>query len=110
MIELYLNISLTILIYITLIIKTLLHTNKTTINKETIKRWFDSCVTIIKTSKITRTSDLFISYQKYMNINKTTKQDLILFGRLFKTFIKEECIPVEYKKNTFAGYTNIKNI
>lgn len=84
--------------------------NKHTITKNTIKKWFNNNVILTQTNKITRTSDLFNNYKKYMNIKDSTKQDLVLFGKLFKAHIKEENLPLVYKKATYAGYTNIKSL
>lgn len=107
--ELYLNITVTIIIYMTILIKCLLkNTEKHKISKESIQIWFNTNVIITETNKITRTSDLFNNYKNFMNINNSTKQDLVLFGKLLKSYVKESNLPVEYKKTSFAGYTNIK--
>lgn len=108
MIELYLNIILTILIYTIIIIKCLFTKNKLIISKYYIKQWFDNNITLTQTKKITRTSDLFNSYKRYLSVAETNKQDLVLFGKLLKSFVKEEGLPLEYKKTSYAGYTNIK--
>lgn len=108
MIELYINITLTVLIYTTIIIKCLFTKNKLIISKHYIKQWFDNNITLTQTKKITRTSDLFNSYKRYLNVTETNKQDLVLFGKLLKNFVKEEGLPLEYKKTSYAGYTNIK--
>lgn len=108
MIETYINITITILIYTTIIIKCLFTKNKLIISKHHIKQWFDNNITLTETKKITRTSDLFNSYKRYLNVTETTKQDLVLFGKLFKNFVKEEGLPLEYKKTSYAGYNNIK--
>lgn len=110
MIETYLNIITTLIIYTTLLIKYLIKEDKHIITKETIKVWFDNNVVLTETKKITRTSDLFNNYKKYMNVKDSTKQDLVLFGKLFKLYIKEENLPLVYKKASFAGYTNIKSL
>lgn len=111
MTELYLNIIATIIIYLTILIKCILLKNKqTNISKETIKAWFETNVILTETKKITRTSDLFNNYKKFMNIEYSTKQDLVLFGKILKSYIKEENLPLEYKKTSYAGYTNIKTL
>jgi len=107
---LHLNILFITLLYTTLILSCIFTKIKLKISKDNIKQWFDSNITLTQTKKITRTADLFNSYKRYFNITNTTKQDLILFGKLFKKFVKEEGLPLEYKKNTHAGYTNIKTI
>lgn len=110
-IELYLNIAITAIIYMTIIINCLLKkTEKIKISKESIQVWFETNVILTETNKITRTSDLFNNYIKFMNITSSNKQDLVLFGKLFKSYIKEENLPLVYKKTSYAGYTNIKTI
>lgn len=109
MTELHLNLIITLIIYIFVFINYLNHEIRYNLSKKSIKQWFYSSVTLTNTKKITRTSELFNSYKKYTNITRTTKQDLILFGKLFKAFIREENIPLVYKKSTYAGYTNIRS-
>ena len=103
-----------IFIYMLLIILCLIQAYKNpltpTISIHNIKIWFYKTVTLTETKKITRTSDLFKHYCSYVQITNNSHKDLILFGKMFKSFILEENIPLVYKKGTYAGYTNIKGL
>lgn len=104
------NLSFIIILYTYFIIKYLLEKDLREININTIKYWFYKKVSLTETNTVTRTSDLFKSYTKFINLTTPEKKDLILFGKLFKTFIKQENLPLLYKKGTYAGYTNIKSV
>lgn len=106
--ELYIHLFTTIFIYITIFLQILFLQNNTIITKQLIKFWFENNVVLTETNNITRTSDLFNNFCLFIRIKYTTKQDLILFGKLLKKYIKEHNIPLSYKKGRYAGYTNIK--